>query len=112
MDQAPRRQTLAWIGLALGGLAAAGIAVCVIVAGPIPRRAPTKSDGLTALGLWAGWIGIAVLLLSGFACSCASLLSGRKQGRPLGVPLLGVMLNAAPLPLGILYADLSTRGYL
>ena len=112
MDQAPRRQTLAWIGLALGGLAAAGIAVCVIVAGSIPQRAPTKSDCLTALALWAGWFGIAALLLSGFTCSCASLVSALKQRRPLGVPLLGVMLNAAPLPLGILYDYLSTRGYL
>jgi hypothetical protein len=109
---APRRQTLAWVGLGLGVLAAVGIVVCVLVAGSIPQRAPTKSDCLTALALWAGWIAVGLLLLSGFTCSCAALVSACKKRESLALPLLGVMLNAAPLPLGFLYDYLSTRGHL
>jgi hypothetical protein len=109
---APRRPTLAWIGLALGVLAALGMAICVLVAGSIPQRAPTKGDCMTALALWAGWIIVAALLLSGFTCSCAALVAACKKREPLTVPLLGVMLNAAPLPLGLLYDYLRTRGHL
>lgn len=108
MESRPR--TLAWIGLSLGLLADAGIVICVAVARSIPQRAPTAGDYKAGCVLFIAWIVIGLTLLTGFACSLGELLSARKSGRSTALPWTGVILNAVPISLGLLYDVIVNRG--